>query len=73
MNPAPDRGELIALRLRAQRLTGPPATGVAQLVSALIGVQAQDPVAAALALRARSRGLDLAAVDHARDVERSVV
>jgi hypothetical protein len=62
-----------ALRLGAQRLTGPPETDVAALVARLGGVQAQDPVAAALALRARSNGLDLAAVERARDVDRSVV
>jgi hypothetical protein len=61
------------LRLRAQRLTGPPATAVEPLVAALGGVQAQDPVAAALALRARSRGLDAPAVARARDEDRSVV
>jgi hypothetical protein len=70
---AAGRHELLALRLRAQRLTGPPATSVPDVVCALTAVQAQDPVAAALALRARSTGLDLAAVERARDVERSVV
>jgi hypothetical protein len=69
----PGDDDLRALRLRAQRLTGPPATEVHDLVSSLTAVQSQDPVAAALALRARSRGLDLAAVEHARDVARSVV
>jgi hypothetical protein len=73
VSPSPSDGELRALRLRAQRLTGPPATGAAELVGTLVGVQAQDPVAAALALRARSRGLDLAAVERARDEERSIV
>lgn len=62
-----------ALRLRAQRLTGPRARDVERLVGALGGVQAQDPVAAALALRARSRGLDQRAVERARDDDRSVV
>ena len=73
MTPAPRDDELRAQRLRAQRLTGPPATDVAELVAGLGAVQAQDPVAAALALRARSRGLDLAAVERARDEQRSVV
>jgi hypothetical protein len=73
VSPSPGDAELRALRLRAQRLTGPPATGAADLVATLVGVQAQDPVAAALALRARSRGLDLAAVERARDEERSIV
>jgi hypothetical protein len=61
------------LRLRAQRLTGPRSTAVAPLVAALGGVQAQEPVAAALAVRARSRGLDARAVAGARDEDRSVV
>jgi hypothetical protein len=70
---APSAAATRALRLRAQRLTGPAATAVEPLVSALCGVQAQDPVAAALALRARSRGLDARAVQRARDEDRSVV
>src|SRR4051812_7085987 len=61
------------MRLRAQRLMGPRATAVEPLVAALRGVQAQDPVAAALALRVRSRGLDAQAVERARDHDRSVV
>jgi hypothetical protein len=62
-----------ALRLHSQRLSGPRATGVAELVAALGAVQAQDPVAAALALRARSRGLRLTDVERARDEERTIV
>jgi len=55
---APGAGDdLLARRLRAQRLSGPPATDVATVVRTLTGVQAQDPVAAALAIRARSSGL----------------
>lgn len=73
MTPAPSAATTRALRLHAQRLTGPPATSVEPLVATLGGVQAQDPTAAALALRARSRGLDAAAVEHARDVDRSIV
>jgi hypothetical protein len=65
--------ETRALRLRAQRLTGPPAAAGQPLVAALGGVQAQDPVAAALALRPRSRGVDAQAVWRARDDDRSVV
>jgi hypothetical protein len=69
----PDAAAIRRLRLRAQRLTGPPATAVQPLVAALGGVQAQDPVAAALGLRPRSRGLDAQAVRRARDEDRSVV
>ena len=73
MTAAPGAAAIRTLRLRAQRLTGPPATAVQPLVAALGGVQAQDPVAAALALRPRSRGLDARAVWRARDEDRSVV
>ncbi len=73
MTPALDDERTRALRQRAQRLTGPRSSDVAELVGALAGVQAQEPAAAALALRARSRGLDLAAVERARDEQRSVV
>jgi winged helix DNA-binding protein len=62
-----------ALRLRAQGLTGPPATSAAALLAALGGVQAQDRIAAALAVRARSRGVTAEAVEQARDDDRSVV
>ncbi len=61
------------LRLRSQRLSGPPETDVARLVRSLGAIQAQDPTAAALAVRARSRGLDSRSVERARDEERSVV
>ena len=73
MIPALSTAASRALRLRAQLLTGPPATAVEPLVAALGGVQAQDPVAAALALRPRSRGLDAPAVKRARDDDRSIV
>jgi hypothetical protein len=73
VTPGPGDDRTLALRLRAQRLSGPPATGVGALVAALAAVQAQDPVAAALTLRARSRGLRLADVERARDEERTVV
>ncbi len=71
--PRAQDSELLALRLRAQRLIGPPATDAAELVGALGAVQAQDPVAAGLALRARSRGLSRSDVERARDAERRVV
>jgi len=63
------------LRQRAQFLI--PATertrGVAQLLRAIGGVQAQELPAAALALRARTAGLTAQAVDHARLDERSII
>jgi winged helix DNA-binding protein len=64
------------LRLRAQRLTPRPpgdATSVVQVVKELCGIQAQDALAAILAVRVRSAGLVAADVEHARVQERSVV
>jgi len=65
-----------ALRLRAGRLAGLPPddrAGVAGVVRALAGIQAQDFAAAGLAVRARSVGLTGADVTRARTEERSVV
>jgi hypothetical protein len=65
------------LRLRAQRLIpGSQDTadgGVADLVKALCGVQAQDMRAAPLALRVRSTDLIAADVERARVQERTIV
>ena len=64
------------LRARAQRLAKPVAgstVAVAELVRHLVGVQAQDATAAALALRARCAGLVMADVERARVDERSIV
>jgi hypothetical protein len=64
------------LRQRAQRLTPQEpdaATGVAQVVKDLCGIQAQDASAAALAVRVRSTGLLNDDVERARVQERSVV
>jgi hypothetical protein len=64
------------LRLRAQRLfprPPQPADVVAHVVRDLCAVQAQDPAAAPLAIRARSTGLVAADVRRAREHERSVV
>src|SRR6266704_3391087 len=63
------------LRMRAQRLTlqSAGATSVAQAVKELCGIQAQDALAATLAVRARSTGLVAADVERARVQERTVV
>ncbi|HEV2894096.1 MAG TPA: winged helix DNA-binding domain-containing protein, partial [Actinomycetota bacterium] len=53
------------LRMRAQRLAGRQPRGVAEVVRAVGGLQAQDTPASRLAVRARSRGLDQAAVRRA--------
>jgi hypothetical protein len=64
------------LRLRAQRLSPKSAdvtTSVAQVVKDLCGIQAQDALAATLAVRVRSTGLVAADVERARVQERTVV
>src|SRR5919199_643906 len=63
------------LRLRAQRLAPypPAAAHVEQVVKDLCGVQAQEPLAAALAVRAGSVRLVAADVERTRVRERSVV
>jgi hypothetical protein len=64
--------ELLAARMRAQRLDGRERDAAA-LVHALAGVQAQEPNAAALSVRARTEGVDRAAVERATSEERSIV
>ena len=64
------------LRARAQRLSELSAStdeGVASVVAAVCGVQAQDRRAAALAVRARSTGLTVADVERAQFADRSLV
>ena len=60
-------------RLRAQRLIDPPAADPAEVVRALVGVQAQDRRAPPLALRARTPGISANMVEHALSGERSIV
>jgi len=66
-------GELRARRAAAQRLDRPGAAGPADLVRALLAVQAQDARAARLALRARAAGLRAGDVDAAVSDDRSLV
>lgn len=64
------------LRLRAQRLTPHAVIGVAsvnQVVRDMCGIQAQDAPAATLAVRARSAGLVVAAVEQARVQDRTII
>ena len=61
------------LRMRAQRLTGGRPREVAEVVRAVLGLQAQDTPASRLAVRPRSTGLDEAAVRRACNQDRSVV
>jgi hypothetical protein len=70
---ASSRDFLLRARLAAQRLSGPPATGVVEATRHLLAVQAQDARAARLALRARSASTSAAEVDHALTVEKSLV
>ncbi len=63
------------LRLRSQRLVGPERearTGALKLLEDLCGVQAQEPLAASLALRVRGRGLTAGEIERARAEERSI-
>jgi Winged helix DNA-binding domain len=73
MPPSLPEPELRLRRLLAQRLAGPAATSVQQVVRGVGALQAQSIRAARLAVRARSAGLTAAAVDRACDAERSVV
>jgi len=66
-------GELRTRRAAAQRLDRPGAAGPADVVRALLAVQAQDARAARLALRARQAGLDPAVVDTSVSDDRSLV
>jgi hypothetical protein len=65
--------EVRRLRIRAQRLTPQPRASVLDVVRKSAGLQAQESVAGALSVRARSSGLIAADVDRARLEERSVV
>ena len=65
--------ELRLRRAAAQRLHRPAGLDASGIVRALLAVQAQDPRAARLALRARGQRLTAAAVDAALDEERSLV
>jgi Winged helix DNA-binding domain len=65
--------QLLAARLAAQRLSEPPATSALETTRHLLAVQAQDPRAARLAIRARSRGGHSSDVDRALTDERSLI
>jgi hypothetical protein len=74
-NPLSDN-QLRFLRMRAQRLTPQQpdeVMGVAQVVKAVCGIQAQDALAATLAVRARSVGLVVTDVEQARVHDRSII
>jgi hypothetical protein len=56
---------VVAQRLTAQLLSGPPAADPVAVCERLLAVQGQDPRGARLAVRARTRGLTAADVDRA--------
>ncbi|MGZ4632334.1 MAG: winged helix DNA-binding domain-containing protein [Actinomycetes bacterium] len=64
---------LVAQRLAAQQLSGPPATTPGQVVRRLLAVQAQDPRGARLAVRTRSQGVLAADIDSALTTRRSLL
>jgi hypothetical protein len=64
---------VLAQRLTAQLLAGPPARGPVAVVERLLAVQAQDPRGARLAVRARTAGLTATAVDAALTEDRSLL
>jgi Winged helix DNA-binding domain len=64
---------LVAERLTAQLLAGPPARDPVAVAERLLAVQAQDPRGARLAVRARTSGLTAADVDRALTEERTLV
>ncbi len=64
---------VLAARLAAQRLFGRLAADPVEVTRALLAVQAQDPRAARLAIRARTRGGHSTDIDRALTEERSLV
>jgi hypothetical protein len=64
---------MIAERLTAQLLSGPPAHDPVVVVERLLAVQGQDPRGARLAIRARTEGLSAADVDRALTEDRSLL
>ena len=67
------QSSVLATRLFAQRLSGPPATDVVEATRHLLAIQAQDPRGARLALRVRTAGGHASAVDDALTNERSLI
>ena len=66
-------GQVLAARLTAQLLAGPPARDPVSVAERVLAVQGQDPRGFRLAVRARSEGLSAADVDRALTEERSLV
>ncbi len=70
---AAGQAAISAERAAAQLLSGPPARRAEQVAGRLLAIQGQDPRGARLAVRARSRGVSAADIDHALTVDRSLV
>lgn len=64
---------MLAERLTAQLLAGPPAPDPVAVAERLLAIQAQDPRGARLAVRARTAGLAAADVDRALTDDRSLI
>ena len=62
-----------AARLRAQQLSGPPASSAVEVAERLLAVQAQDPRGFRLAVRSRTSGLTAQDVDRDLEERRLVV
>jgi hypothetical protein len=73
MRGVPTSTPVVAERLAAQLLSGPPGRGAVEVVERLLAVQGQDPRGVRLAIRARATGLTAADVDRALTAERSLV
>ncbi len=69
----PEANGTVTARLGAQLLVGEPAPGPVEVAQHLLAIQAQDPVGARLAVRARTRGTVAADVDRALTEDRSLV
>ena len=69
----PAHASLLAARLWSQRLAGEPAAGALEATRSLLAIQAQDPRAARLSVRARTRRGHASDVDRALSEERSLV
>jgi hypothetical protein len=66
-------GQVLAARLTAQQLAGPPARNPVAVAERLLAVQGQDPRGFRLAVRARTDGLHASDVDRALTEERSLL
>lgn len=64
---------ILARRLTAQLLSGPPARDAVAVTERLLAIQGQDPRGPRLAIRARTRGLSATDVDRELTERRSLL